>query len=50
MSFSLIETQQCFRGIYLLHFHDRRTSCMQEWCRYEAGGLGLEKGVKLYET
>jgi len=50
MSFSLVETYQCFRGIYYLHVHDRRTSCIQEWCRYEAGGLGLENGVKLYKT
>jgi hypothetical protein len=48
MLFSMVETQQCFRGYP--HVHDRRTSCMQEWCRYEAGGPGLENGVKLYKT
>ena len=45
MPFSLVETYQCFRGICYLCVHGRRTKCMEEWCRYEAGGPGLENWV-----
>jgi hypothetical protein len=50
MAFSLVKTYQCFRGIYYPHVYDSRTYCMQEWCRYETGGPGMESGVKLYKT
>jgi hypothetical protein len=49
MSFSLVDTYQCVGGTYCLHVRGRRISCVEEWCRYEASGTGLEIWMKLYK-